>query len=161
MWFDSSVDRALHQHRKVMGSNPVQSWIFFRLLFHLLKLKELWGWQFHSCYNYYKQLTHQEKSICPNLIKIWRIFIVYVQSWEFFQVFPLGQVCKTLKLNTESRISKSNMKSQSKWAFFSKCTLIVVKQTKHSVSKVNCWFFHVPVFLEMIQDDPSVFFWTQ
>ena len=39
MWLGSSVDRALHRYRKVMGSNPVQAWIFFRLLFQLLKLK--------------------------------------------------------------------------------------------------------------------------
>ena len=38
MWLGSSVDRALHRYRKVMGSNPVQAWIFFRLLFQLLKL---------------------------------------------------------------------------------------------------------------------------
>ena len=25
MWLDSSVDRALHRYRKVMGSNPVQA----------------------------------------------------------------------------------------------------------------------------------------
>ena len=25
MWLDSSVDRALHQYRKVMGSRPVQA----------------------------------------------------------------------------------------------------------------------------------------
>ena len=39
MWLGSSVDRALHRYRKVMGSNPVQAWIFFRLVFQLLKLK--------------------------------------------------------------------------------------------------------------------------
>ena len=39
MWLGSSVDRALHRYRKVMGSNPVQAWIFFRLFFQLLKLK--------------------------------------------------------------------------------------------------------------------------
>ena len=39
MWLDSSVDRALHRYRKVMGSNPVQAWMFFRLHFQLLKLK--------------------------------------------------------------------------------------------------------------------------
>ena len=47
---DSSVDRALHRYHKVMGSGPVQAWIFFRLLFQLLKLKAHWlrGSQFHS-----------------------------------------------------------------------------------------------------------------
>ena len=39
MWFGSSVDRALHRYHKVMGSNPVQARLFFRLLFQLLKLK--------------------------------------------------------------------------------------------------------------------------
>ena len=39
MWLGSSVDRALHRYRKVMGSNPVQARIFFGLLFQLLKLK--------------------------------------------------------------------------------------------------------------------------
>ena len=29
MWLGSSVHRALHPYRKVMGSNPVQAWIFF------------------------------------------------------------------------------------------------------------------------------------
>ena len=38
MWLGSSVDRALHRYRKVMGLNPIQAWIFFRLLFQLLKL---------------------------------------------------------------------------------------------------------------------------
>ena len=38
MWLGSSVDRALHRYGKVMASNPVQAWIFFRLLFQLLKL---------------------------------------------------------------------------------------------------------------------------
>ena len=40
MWLGSSVDRALHRYRKVMGSNPVQARIFFffRLFFQLLKL---------------------------------------------------------------------------------------------------------------------------
>ena len=38
MWLGSSVDRALHRYRKVMGSNLIQAWIFFRLLFQLLKL---------------------------------------------------------------------------------------------------------------------------
>ena len=38
MWLGSSVDRALHRYRKVMGSNPIQARIFFRLLFQLLKL---------------------------------------------------------------------------------------------------------------------------
>ena len=38
MWLGSLVDRALHRYRKVMGSNPVQAWIFFRLLFQPLKL---------------------------------------------------------------------------------------------------------------------------
>ena len=38
MWLGSSVDEALHQYPKVMGLNPVRSWIFFRLLFQLLKL---------------------------------------------------------------------------------------------------------------------------
>ena len=42
MWLGSSVDRALHRYRKVMGSNPVQARIFFRLLFQLLKLKAHW-----------------------------------------------------------------------------------------------------------------------
>ena len=37
MWLGSSVDRALHRYRKVMGLNPVQAFKF-RLLFQLLKL---------------------------------------------------------------------------------------------------------------------------
>ena len=39
MWLGSSLDRALHRYRKVMGSSPVRAWIFFSLLFQLLKLK--------------------------------------------------------------------------------------------------------------------------
>ena len=42
MWLDSSVDRVLHRYRKVMGSSLVQAWIFFWLLFQLLKLKAHW-----------------------------------------------------------------------------------------------------------------------
>ena len=38
MWLGSSVVRALHRYCKVMGSNLIQAWIFFRLLFQLLKL---------------------------------------------------------------------------------------------------------------------------
>ena len=51
MWFGSSVDRALHQYCKDMGSNPVQAQIFFfGLLFKLLKLKaHCEDHEFHSC----------------------------------------------------------------------------------------------------------------
>ena len=33
---DSSVDRALHRYHKVMGSNPVQAWIFSGCFFNCL-----------------------------------------------------------------------------------------------------------------------------
>ena len=32
-WLDSSIGRSVHRYRKVMGSNPVQAWICFRLSF--------------------------------------------------------------------------------------------------------------------------------
>ena len=38
-WLDSSVGRALHRYRKVMGLGPLQACNFFRLFFQLLKLK--------------------------------------------------------------------------------------------------------------------------
>ena len=55
-WLDSSVDRALHQYRKVMGSSPVQPSIFFRLLFQLLKLKA--HCEDHNFTHVYPQFTY-------------------------------------------------------------------------------------------------------
>ena len=33
MWLDSSVDKALHRYRKVMGSSPVQARNIFQVAF--------------------------------------------------------------------------------------------------------------------------------
>ena len=50
MWLGSSVDTAFHRYCKVMGSNLLEVWIFFRLLFQLLKLKaDCEDHKFHSC----------------------------------------------------------------------------------------------------------------
>ena len=46
----------LHRYRKVMGSSPVQAWIFFRLLFQLLKLKA--HCEDHNFTHVYPQFTH-------------------------------------------------------------------------------------------------------
>ena len=36
MWLDSSVDRALHRYRKIMGSSPVQPKFFLGCFFNCL-----------------------------------------------------------------------------------------------------------------------------
>ena len=36
MWFGSSVEKALHRYRKVMGSIPVQAWVFSGCFFNCL-----------------------------------------------------------------------------------------------------------------------------
>ena len=50
MWLGSSVDRALHRYRKVMGSNPVQAWVFFfsGCFFNCLSWKHTARIKFHS-----------------------------------------------------------------------------------------------------------------
>ena len=55
-WLDSSVDRALHQYHKVMGSSPVQAWNFFRLPFQLFKLKA--HCEDHNFTHVYPQFTY-------------------------------------------------------------------------------------------------------
>ena len=65
MWLGSSVDRALYRYRKLMGSNPVQARIFFKLLFQLLKLIEHCEvTNFYRCFDCRRNATFYMNGSC-------------------------------------------------------------------------------------------------
>ena len=139
MWLGSSVDRALHRYRKVMGSNPVQAWIFFRLLFQLLKLKA-------HCRR--SNFTHVSSAVhiydFHIFIFIYITIIGYITNSQL-TIYPCGLVAQWIEHCTG--IEGHGFESRSSLNFF-RLLFQLLKLKAHCEDQISLMFH--PQFTHMI-----------